>query len=153
VKQAGIAMTDPAAVTESSKMSDLLSAASLLLTVLGIVFGAWYPEIVNALAAAVDEKFDDRGAVRRTVRTALYGKALPLALAATILTALFLPDALAIVRGAYSAFGALGWGAFGMYDAVEAAFCLVVALAGLLAVYLMSLAYRLRAKLWTINTP
>jgi hypothetical protein len=46
------------------------------------------------------------------VRTALYGKALPLALAATILTVLFLPDAKTIVRGAYSLFMTLGWGAF-----------------------------------------
>ena len=153
MKQAGIAMTDPAAVTESSKMADLLSAASLLLTVLGIVFGAWYPEIVKAIEAAVDEKYDDRGAVRRTVRTALYGKALPLALAATTLTALFFPDAKTIARDAYGSFMTLGWGAFDKYDAVEAAFCLVVALAGLLAIYLIFLACCLRAKLWRINTP
>jgi hypothetical protein len=146
-------MTDPAAVTEASKMADLLSAASLLLTVLGIVFGAWYPEIVKAREEAVSAQYVDRVAVRRMVRTALYAKALPLALAATILTALFFPDAKTIARGAYGSFMVSGWDAFDKYDAVEAAFCLVVALAGLLAAYLIFLAGSLRAKLWRINTP
>ena len=146
-------MTDPAAVTEASKMADLLSAASLLLTVLGIVFGAWYPEIVKAREEAVPPQHVDRVAVRRMVRTALYAKALPLALAATILAALFFPNAKTIARGAYGSFMVSGWDAFDKYDAVEAAFCLVVALAGLLAAYLILLAGSLRAKLWRINTP
>ena len=128
-------------------MSDLLSAASLLLTVLGIVYGTWYAEIVNAITMTYPGPVADRVPARRTVRAALYGKALPLALAASILTALFLPDALAIARRGLSSFIALGCNAFHDYNAVNAAFCLVVVLTGALAGYLLFLVFRLATKL------
>jgi hypothetical protein len=153
VNEATIAVNAPGAMTESSKMSDLLSAASLLLTVLGIVYGTWYTEIVNAIAIVIPGPVDDRVHVRRTVRAALYGKALPLALAATMLMVLFLPDALAIVRGGFSLLNALGCGAFREYNAVEAAFCLVVVFTGALAAYLIFLVCQLKVKLGKINTP
>lgn len=146
-------MNNPIDVTESSKMSDLLSAASLLLTVLGIVYGAWYMEIVNSLELAIPDHIEDRGAVRRTVSSALYGKAVPLASAALILMAVFLPDALAIGVGALSSFNGVGVSALRRYSAVEAAFCLVVALAGGLAAYLFYFVFRLKAKLREIMAP
>lgn len=146
-------MNAPGAVTEPSKMSDLLSAASLLLTVLGIVYGTWYTEIVNAIAMVIPGPVDDRVSVRRTVRAALYGKALPLALAASMLMALFLPDALAIVCGGLSLLHASGCGAFREYNAAEAAFCLVVVLTGALAAYLIFLVSQLKVKLGKINAP
>jgi hypothetical protein len=153
VNEARIAVNAPGAMTEPSKMSDLLSAASLLLTVLGIVYGTWYTEIVNAIAMVIPGPVDDRVPVRRTVRAALYGKALPLALAASTLMALFLPDAVTIARGGLSLLNALGCGAIREYNAVEAAFCLVVVFTGALAAYLLFLVCRLVARLSTIATP
>ena len=50
--------------------------------------------------------------MRQTVRAALYGKALPLALAAMVLTVLFLPDVLTITLGGIKAFFATGIHAF-----------------------------------------
>jgi hypothetical protein len=148
-----IAVTDASAATEASKMSDLLSAASLLLTVLGVVYSTWYPEIVNAIGMAIPDHIANRGAVRQMVRAALYGKALPLALAATILTVIFLPDALTIACGALGSFRSLGRSAFREYNAVQAAFCLVVVLTAALAVYLFFLVCRLKGRLRKIATP
>jgi hypothetical protein len=108
---------------------------------------------VNATAMAIPGPVDDRATVRRTVRAALYGKALPLAFAASILMALFLPDALAIVRSGLSLLHALGCGAFREYNAVEAAFCLVIVLTGALAAYLIFLVCHLKVKLRKINRP
>jgi hypothetical protein len=132
-------------------MSDLLSAASLLLTVLGVVYGTWYSEIVSAIGAPIPDNPPNRGPVRQTVRAALYGKALPLALAAIVLTILFLPDALTIALGGLNALKTAGCVAFHKYNAVEAAFCLVVVLTGALAGYLISLICRLKDKLRKIG--
>jgi hypothetical protein len=149
----GKAVSDPSAVTEASKMSDLLSAASLLLTVLGVVYGTWYSEIVSAIAAPVPDNAPNRGPVRQAVRAALYGKALPQALAATVLTILYLPDALTIALGGLNALRTAGSVAVHEYNAVEAAFCLVVVLTGALACYLISLVCRLKDKLQKIGAP
>lgn len=145
-------MSDPSAVTESSKMSDLLSAASLLLTVLGVVYGTWYSEIINTLGKQIDVHPQNRGPIRETVRATLYSKALPLAVAAIALTIVFLPDAVTIVLTGVNAVRAGGTNAFHQYDAVEAAFCLVVLLAGALSGYLIALVCQLRGKLKKINT-
>jgi hypothetical protein len=134
-------------------MSDLLSAASLLLTVLGIVYGTWYAEITQALAAVIPDNKDNREPVRRIVRAALWGKAFPLALAAIALTALFLPDALVIAAGGVGVLSAKGVGSFHEYNAVQAAFCLVAVLTGALAVYIVLLVCALRKKLGKINGP
>ena|GEM_PF-1909452 len=146
-------MSDPGAAGESIKMADLLSAATLLLTVLGVVYGTWYSEIVGAINATVDPHLANRGPVRRTVRTALYGKAFPLAVIASALTALFLPDAVTIAVNGVRALSTIGCDAFREYNAVQAAFCMVVILTGALAGYLISLVWRLTSKLRTINTP
>jgi len=144
-------MSDPA-VTEASKMSDLLAAASLLLTVLGVVYGTWYSEIINTLGRIVDVHFQNRGPIRGAVRSALYGKALPLAIAAILLTIVFLPDAITIVLGGINAVRANWTNAFRQYNAVEAAFCLVVILSSALTGYLISLVWQLIRKLKRINT-
>ena len=138
---------------EAGKMSDLLAAASLLLTVLGVVYGTWYAEITSAIGTAIPTHIENRGPIRQTVRAALYAKALPLALAAIVLTALFLPDALTITLSGVRAFRAAGVNAFHEYNAVEAAFCLVVVLTGALAAYLLFFVCRLKNKLTKINTP
>jgi hypothetical protein len=145
MNSAGVGMPKP------DNMSDLLSAASLLLTVLGIVYGTWYAEIVAAIAMDYPDPVADRGLVRGKVRAALYGKALPLALAASILTAVFLPDAWAIGHKGINSFCALGRNALHDYDAVDAAFCLVVFFAAALSVYLLFLVSRLVAKLWKMR--
>lgn len=132
-------------------MADVLSAASLLLTVLGVVYGTWYSEIIKALETAIPEHAANRVPVRQMVRTSLYAKAFPLALAATVLTLVFLPDAVTIVRAGVNAFETAGWDAFHEYNAVEAAFCLVVLLTGALAAYLIFLICRLKSKLREIG--
>jgi hypothetical protein len=134
-------------------MADLLSAATLLLTVLGVVYSAWYPEITAALAEPIPDNAPNRGPVRRRVKSALYRKALPLALAAGALTALFIPDTVKIAFKGMEEFRTAGCAAFEKYDAVAAAFSLVVILSAALAAYLFSLVFCLCAKLKTINAP
>jgi hypothetical protein len=146
-------MSDAGAATEASKIPDLLSAASLLLTLVGLVYGIWYAEIMTAIGMPIPLPVGDRADVRDAVRATLYHKALPLAVLSLILTAIFVPDAVAIVALAIKAFRAQGCGAFGQYDAAEAAFCLVVVLIGMLALSLISLVWRLSGRLRQIARP
>jgi hypothetical protein len=143
-----------AAISETSnKMSDLLAAASLLLTAAGVIYGTWYAEIVAAIGAEIPVHAANRGPVGLKVGAVLRGKAMPLALIAVILTVVFLPDALRITGRGLNILKTEGLKAFCQYDAVETAFCVVVILDGLLASYLLCLAGALRNKLRRINGP
>jgi len=143
----------PAGVTEPSKLSDLLAAASLLLTALGVVYGTWYPEIVSAIGEVIPEHRANRGQVRIKVNSVFLGKALPLAITAVILTILFLPDAVAIAASGFSELSKFGTETVRQYNAVEAAFLVVDVLTGALACYLLCLAFKLREKLRAIDGP
>lgn len=146
-------MSDATAAADAGKMSDLLSAASLLLTVLGIVYGSWYAEITSALSAPIPDNPPNRGPVRDTVRGALRGRAYPLASAAVVLTLVFFPDAVAIALNALHSLAKEGSGALLAYNAVQAAFCLVVVLSAALALYLVHLVCALKGKLREIGPP
>ena len=132
-------------------MSDLLSAASLLLTLMGIVYGIWYAEIVAAQNADVPLQYADRDTVRGQVKAALFTKALPLAIATTVLAAIFLPNAGTIALSWLGSFLAVTAQAFAHYNAVIATFCFVEILSIALAVQTVALAISLCGKLREIN--
>jgi len=66
-------------------MADLLSAASLLLTVLTILYSLWYGEISNASSSDVERYAANRNIAYRDARTVFLFKALPLCLASAAL--------------------------------------------------------------------
>ena len=117
-------------------MSDLLSAASLLLAVLGVLYGLWYPEIIEALDVKVPDYPEDRKRPYRQVASVLYGRAIPLAVAALGVSLIFLPDALKIIGVSIQNFRLRGMAAVYDYHAVYTAFCFVVAMSIAIAVHL-----------------
>jgi hypothetical protein len=82
-------------------VGDLLSAASLLLTVVGVIYGVWYTEI----SVAVDDGAklpprnhpEDRAAPLRRLRRVLLSKAIPLAIASLCVAVVYLPPSLCLV--------------------------------------------------------
>jgi hypothetical protein len=78
-------------------MSDVLSAASLLLAVLTALFGLWLPDISVAAGLKLDMKLEDRRPNRNVIRRCLWGKAAPLALATLLIAAIFANRALGII--------------------------------------------------------
>jgi hypothetical protein len=124
-------------------MSDLLSAASLLLAVLAVLFGVWYPEITHALETPIPKHPPDGVQAYTNVRAVLYSRAVPLTACAFVLTLVFVPDAIRIVYAAIANFQSRGLAALSDYSAVSMAFCLVVCLALILAVYLAHFTRRL----------
>lgn len=132
-------------------MGDLLSAASLLLAVVGIFFGLWYGEITESLALSISPHIEDRPPERRRVKVALYGKALPIALTSVPSTLIFLPDGIFIVSDAIAFVLSSPCKALASYDAVRTTFCFIVLLLAGLGAYATILVIRLRHKLAEID--
>ncbi|MFC7481059.1 hypothetical protein ACFQX7_14860 [Luedemannella flava] len=115
--------------------ADLLSATSLLVGAVGLLYGAWQAELTRALTSRVAPKRLDRDPERARVRRTLRGRALPLAAATGSLVLIFLPSAVQVVTHAVSLFAAHPVAALRRYDPVPAAF---------LAVYLVAVVLRPR---------
>jgi hypothetical protein len=107
-------------------MSDLLSAASLILAVVGVTYGVWYPEIKKVLEMEIPRHTEDRTRIYREVSACLFTRSLPLALMATLTTLIFLPDAVKAISEMVAQIRAGGLVEFSQgYDAVTTAFCMV----------------------------
>ena len=72
-------------------MSDLLSAASLFLAVLGLLYSAWYGEIRETLDIPAPDYKPDRGPVISKVKVAYYTRALPLVVGAATVSIILFP--------------------------------------------------------------
>ncbi|WP_027979913.1 hypothetical protein [gamma proteobacterium L18] len=129
-------------------MSDALSAASLLMAVVAILYGAWYQEINQATALTVPTH--DRHAPLGVVEAALFARCLPLAGMAVMVVLVFLPMLVEIVWHALGVARARGLGGYVLYDSVRMAFCLVVVVGAGIAGHLCRMTWvlvRLRGRL------
>lgn len=117
-------------------MSDLLSSASLLLAVLGVLYGLWYPEIIGALEVEIPDYSDDRKYPYLKITAVLFGRAIPLTIAGIGISIIFLPDALNIINYSIRNYQLIGFAALMHYNAVNTAFCFVVTLSFAIAIHL-----------------
>lgn len=124
-------------------MSDLLSASSLLMAIAAILFSLWYSEIAKALEVVPKQHSVDNVASRVSVSAVLFSKALPVAVMALAVAAIFLPDALKLAKESFKVFKELGLDALEKYDAVRTAYCFVTVLSIVLAIYMWVLVAKL----------
>ncbi|ELK6657404.1 MULTISPECIES: hypothetical protein [Citrobacter] len=124
-------------------MSDLLSASSLLMAIAAILFSLWYSEITKALDIIPKRYKEDNVAARATVSGVLLSKALPVALMALIIAAIFLPDTINLIGESLNTLYELGGGAIKRYNAVKTAYCFVSLLSLTLALYMWVLVVKL----------
>lgn len=127
-------------------MADLLSAASLLLAIVSVLYGLWYAEIVAAADFQVPPHAEDRVKPFGVVRGVRWGKAIPVALAACLVAAVFLPDTLLIAAKSAKLYADNGFTGDLTYDAVSTSFCVVEAFAIALAVHTVRLARKVSHK-------
>lgn len=109
---------------------DLLSAASLLTTIIAIFFALWSPDIGAALKKQVPP--NDRHLERKAIMDVLWWRAFPLCVASIALTGVLSPPAIAVVDEAIRIADS------GHYDAVKA--CYIVMITLLLGLSLLSVA-------------
>ncbi len=137
-------------------MNDILTAASLLLTVVGILYGLWYPEIMATLAQPIPKHVQDRQIPRDKVTAVLTSRAIPLSVAAALVALVFLPESASITAAAVLRLRELGPAAYlGAYDTVRTAFCAVELLAvgiGIHSFLLLAKLTALRNKLEQVET-
>src|SRR5437868_3870932 len=79
-------------------MGDKLSAASLLLTAVAIIYSLWYPEISRALKIVPKQHKSDNRADFKEVGRILSTRSLPLFLISIALVAIFAPDTVWIIK-------------------------------------------------------
>jgi hypothetical protein len=113
---------------------DLLSAAGLLVTLVGVLYSVWYGEMTHALEVPVRRHRSDREPEITTVRRALFARATPLVIAAVALVVVLADPAITVVAHAFSG---------GPYDAVKACFILVWLFGGWLTIATIQLTYAL----------
>ncbi len=111
-------------------MTDLLSASTLLVTVLTILYALWYSEIQKATEREIKNR-DDRNVDYKECRAIFLWKALPLFLGSAALVGINFQDSFGIVSYAFTQISATPRAS---YDAVKCTFvvvyCIMVFLTG-----------------------
>ena len=125
-------------------MGDLLSAASLLLAVVGILYGLWYGEIVFALEIEPSLHPQDNKNKLDNVSSILSKRAVPLAIAASLVSITFLPDVVRLFRLSLDNYLTKRLSAFKDYGAVETAFCVVVIFAIFISINVITMIIKLK---------
>ncbi len=125
-------------------MGDLLSASSLLLAIIGIMYGFWYAELSNAKNTKIPDHAANCIAPRRKISRIVWTKALPLACASCLLALVFLPEAVRIVWESYTLCKQQGI-SLASYDTVRSAFCVVVGFKLALAIHLSTTFFQLNS--------
>jgi hypothetical protein len=111
----------------SDDPSAALSAASVLLAVIAILFSLWYSAILDARDIAIPDHLEDAGPQRRQVRNALLSQAVPLTIGCVVLAVAFVPEAVRLGHEWIELAGDNGLeAALNAYDSVELSLFLVV---------------------------
>ena len=101
--------------------ANVLAAASVLLAVIAVLLGTWMGDIAKALETSFEGvQKEDREALRKPVRAALWWRAIPLAAGAVAIAGVFLPRGLAIAYDTATCHAPAPC----VYDDVPAAFAL-----------------------------
>jgi hypothetical protein len=134
-------------------MSDKLSAASLLLTIVAVLYGMWYPLITASLDTTVPQFAADRRKPLKSVREVFARRAAPLAAAAWCVALVFLPDAVGIVIASLRHAVHEGLASVLDYDSVATAFVLVEVVSLFLLGHLTGVMVKFRELLQRLSAP
>jgi len=125
-------------------MSEILSAASIFLAVLGLLYSSWYPEIKAAINEKIPHFKEDRKAVKQKVNEAYHFRIFPIALAALFLALILLPDFIKLVSSSCFEYSRSGIIALRHFHAGKTLFCAIFFMAGGLAIHTIKLTLKLR---------
>jgi len=126
-------------------MVDLLSAASLLMAIVGVLYGLWYGDITSSLTMALPQHLEDRQKPLSEARLVFWGKAFPLVLASASVTLVFMPPALTIIAKSFCGYFAYGY--MFTYDPIATSLVLVEVFVCALFVHSLVRLVKLRQKI------
>jgi hypothetical protein len=124
-------------------MSDTLAAASLLLTAIAIVYSLWYPEMTSVLKLVPQAHKADNRDAHTQVRRAIGTRAIPLLVISLVLTLIFVPDTINVVRFSIETAAQKRLAAIHDYSAVATSLVVVNAMLAVLMIHLALLTRRL----------
>lgn len=127
-------------------MSDLISASSLLMAVVAVLFSLWYGELNRLIQAKVAKYADDNKALKAEISNALISKSLPLAIISVLVPLTFAPIVWSFLVESWQLFNSHGLPTLETYDAIKTAFCLVFWVTVGLAIYSVALLVKLEKK-------
>ncbi|MER0327524.1 hypothetical protein [Vibrio vulnificus] len=127
-------------------MSDLISASSLLMAVVAVLFSLWYGELNRLIQAKVAKYADDNKALKAEISNALLSKSLPLAIISVLVPLTFAPIVWSFLVESWQLFNSHGLPTLETYDAAKTAFCLVFWVTVGLAIYSVALLVKLEKK-------
>lgn len=106
-------------------MGDLLSASSLLLTITTVLYSLWYSELKDALDTDVPDFEADYTKPFLKVKEVFWTKSIPLACATSLLSCIFLPDLIRLIKKSLLAYTSNFFRALSNYDSVATTFSVV----------------------------
>jgi len=125
-------------------MNDVLSSASLILAVIALLFTTWKDEIQEARDLKIGLHYDDSEKNHKKVKEALWRRSFPLALSATIMILIFIPEIVRIITQSTGIINSESFvGSLNNYDAQLATFIFVFLLFIAFDYYLWSLTIEL----------
>ncbi|WP_207148513.1 hypothetical protein [Thiococcus pfennigii] len=124
-------------------MNELLTAASVLLAIVGVLYALWHDDIKAALAKEMPKHKEDRGRFISKLSSVLWSRAIPLAIASLSVGLVFFPPCIQLVRESFSLYQSLGFANLANYDAIATSLVLVEVFVLTLAVQSVISAYKL----------
>jgi hypothetical protein len=115
-------------------MNELLTAASVLLAITGVLYALWHDDIVSALSLKMPQHKEDRGEYDKKLESVLWSRAVLLLLATLCIMLVYLPPSIGIVLSSFSGYSSLGFENFKNYDPIATSFVLVEMFTSVLAV-------------------
>ena len=100
-------------------MNNLLSASSIFLAVLGLLYSSWYSEIRAALNEKIPKFKEDRTEIKGKVSEVYRYRIMPLSLGSTVLCLILLPDVVTIVIKSLSSYVSRDCSLWEQYSAVQ----------------------------------
>jgi hypothetical protein len=134
-------------------MSDLLSASSMFLAVISLLYSSWYPEISSniKIEGKTDFKADNKEIIKKVKNTLLF-RALPLSASSFLLFCILLPDFIKIIGASINRFYSPKYSFATDYDAVKTLFCIIVLSTAILFIHLFIQTLNLRKNYIKLNT-
>jgi hypothetical protein len=127
-------------------MSDILSATSLILTIITVLYGLWYEEINNAInIKSASHKDDNKQAIEQVEKTLIY-KAIPLFIACLMLTCIMIVEVIPIIYDSVVFTVKYKFSCFRYYDSVKMIYFIVFLFSLAILVYTFTAAWCLCKK-------
>lgn len=132
-------------------MNEILTAISLLVAFISVVYGQWIGEINKAIDLEPERQRADNKGKYNVAKVAYTQRAMPLAIGSVIIMLIFLPELIKEVVHCYHVFVKLGIYSISEYSTMKTAFVAVFIMILYFAIHLIIKTFELKKKKDRLN--